>query len=72
MIRKARKEYTCCICGHPIKKGDPYICDEGRSPKYNENYHQIGIEYYRIIYCADREACNQRFDEQESLQEVFG
>lgn len=49
---KARKIHKCDECGiNSIKKGDLYIFISWRSPKYDKDDNQIGIEYLQYKLC---------------------
>ncbi|MCP4987275.1 MAG: hypothetical protein GY928_14850 [Colwellia sp.] len=55
-IRKARKEYKCDVCNGIIRKGNKYVNRKYKTPRYDKNENQIGIEYLNhkthIDYCG--------------------
>ena len=56
---RARKEYPCDHCKQIIKKGELYLLDKGRAPRYSSDgsYIQIGINYYQYRLCL-KEGCH--------------
>ena len=57
IVRTARKEHTCCFCENPIKIGEKYTHYKGRSPRYDGNDIQIGIQFYsektHVVFCVE-------------------
>lgn len=46
-----RKDHMCCYCSKIIKKGESANYLSGKTPKFDENDKQIGIEYFNVYYC---------------------
>lgn len=45
-IRRANKEHKCAHCNGVIYPKNKYSEYRGRSPKYDDNDNQVGIEYF--------------------------
>lgn len=54
---KARKDHKCDACDQPILKGQMYRFEKHRSPKYDHNDVQVGIEYWTIRMHPDEMKC---------------
>lgn len=52
-VLTARKDYTCDVCGKPIKKGEIHVYMTGRAPKYDDSERQIGICYWSARACIE-------------------
>jgi len=57
-ILKARKIYTCAVCGGNIQKGEKYIHVKHRLPVYDSDDKQTGIEFYS--YRTHNKSCFPR------------
>ena len=62
-IVKARKDYKCAFCDSDIKKGDHHQYGKTRTPKFDDNDDQIGIEYAEWRLCLDNEKCTKTYEE---------
>lgn len=56
-IVKTRKDHTCDMCNEIIPKAKKAMFYSGRSPKYDNNEKQIGIEYFKGYFHL--EECNE-------------
>lgn len=65
-IIKCRKPKQSDCCGRIIEKGEMYNKFTLRTPKYNNEDIQIGIEYLEIHICID---C---YNEQEEIRKKCG
>lgn len=52
-IVKVRKKHLCHICEKDINIGEKAEFYNFKSPKYDDNYIQIGIEYCRFYICIN-------------------
>lgn len=44
-IVRCRKDYVCAYCGEVIKKGDLSLYTSERTPRYDKDDIQVGIEF---------------------------
>lgn len=58
-IVKTRKDHQCCVCSEPIKAGSLANYSESKSPVFDQNDWQIGIEYSKY-YQHHKQACDAR------------
>ena len=57
-----RKDHPCSYCEKIIKKGEKAFFYTGRTPTYDEDDNQIGIEYFKEWVHADSKVCGHDFE----------
>jgi cytochrome c peroxidase len=50
---KIRKQHNCYICHRIMSVGEIADYHNFKSPRYDDNDKQVGIEYLRFYICGD-------------------
>ncbi|HYH13995.1 MAG TPA: hypothetical protein VD794_02175 [Flavisolibacter sp.] len=55
---KSRKDHICEACGNKIHKGEAYDLLKARTPRYDKNDNQVGVEFVQIIAHPSEQHCH--------------
>ncbi len=68
-IVKARKVYKCEICEGNIQKGEKHVHTKLKTPRYDDNDNQIGIEFTEFRW--HNKNCEPKLTHCENPNEVL-